>query len=163
MEGILACVRPWQRRTSVAWRSDISCRLCAHYSFANDIEWCSLRSLSRGHSGRACSRRLLRFLNASGMALRQKCGPPRYSLWCSHLRIAYVRFMALAFFWLYAVGSWEAIWLTHRSTSLPSVAGRCAMRPRSAGQLYVGHLNDSPSSLRPIPVISGGLRSTRSP
>jgi hypothetical protein len=28
--------------------------------------------------------------------------------------------------------------VTLRSTSLPSVAGRCAMKPRSAGQLHVG-------------------------
>ena len=28
-------------------------------------------------------------------------------------------------------------WLTWRSTSLPSVAGRCAIKPRSAGQLHV--------------------------
>ena len=42
--------------------------------------------------------------------------------------------------------------LTWRSTSLPSVAGRCAIKPRSAGHLYVRHLQSM--DLSPLRVVS---------
>ena len=38
--------------------------------------------------------------------------------------------------------------ITWRSTSLSSVAGRCAIKPRSAGKLYVGHHHKSRNQWR---------------
>jgi hypothetical protein len=54
-------------------------------------------------------------------------------------------------------------WLTWRSTPLPPVAGRCAMKPRSAGHLYVSAIHYLVMlSLLPIPplhlsITAGGL------